>query len=160
MYTSCSDYRGHSRTVSHRKPFAIGRSNYRRKYTPICWQHIIDYLLQLVCYIAHDIVTTEIRHAHEQGYVEDKRLASASNQILYYMDSTGANSPLIGNIFYPIIRVFKFAERQSIVKLVHSMKGARWDPTISALVGIRVFFFRWLIAYYLFYLWLRIYRWS
>ncbi|EKM79034.1 hypothetical protein AGABI1DRAFT_129295 [Agaricus bisporus var. burnettii JB137-S8] len=67
---------------------------------------LVDPITGLVCYIAHDIVTTEIRHAHEQGYVEDKRLASASNQILYYMDSTGANSPLI-------------------VKLVHSMKGAR-----------------------------------
>lgn len=52
--------------------------------------------LQLVWYIAHDILRTEMRHLEEQGITEDKKLTDAINQILMCMENNGVNSPLIG----------------------------------------------------------------
>jgi hypothetical protein len=63
---------------------------------------------------------------HEQGYVEDKKLISASNQILHHMDITGVNSPLIGkNTLFHYLNSSSSLNINQIVSLAHSMKGAR-----------------------------------
>ncbi|KAF9449446.1 hypothetical protein P691DRAFT_853849 [Macrolepiota fuliginosa MF-IS2] len=57
---------------------------------------LINPILGLVWYIAHDILKTEIRHLEGQGSGEDKRLTDAVNQFLICMDVNSSNSPLIG----------------------------------------------------------------